>query len=367
MSRRVLGSVLFAVLLVAPRARAQQPPPGPAGAPATNLPAAEPADEEDPRRGPRLEYVRGPAACLSEAQFRDEVAIAAHDGVDHLDDSSPDVVRVWFEKIRGGYRGTVVYTDANGVKDTPQVHTGDHCHIVARWVASTVSDRIPRPPPTVCPAPPEPTCPACLSCPVCGTPRPPAPCPLPPQPPSWRMDLSVNLSTYVAMTAFFSDNVGPAVAVAGEVRGSIFSVRAEFRVALPSPTVARERVPGTSSPGPDQPFDLSQFTGLLVPCAHYKFFVGCGVAQLGGIAFHTPVYLNSVFSTAFGPRLGFEVPFAERFAVFGFGEALFTPAPAFVRFVFPPPGEPDTPPANRQWRQPVASAFFGAGLSVQFK
>ncbi len=98
--------LFLAVLLAAAPARAQQ-----------QHNAATPAREgDDPRRGPRLEYKRGPAECLPETGFRSEVAIAAHDGIDHLHDDSPDVVRVWFEKIPGGFRGTVVYTDATGAK-----------------------------------------------------------------------------------------------------------------------------------------------------------------------------------------------------------------------------------------------------------
>ena len=49
----------------------------------------------DPRKGPRLVYSRGPAACLSESDFRDEVAIIL-DGVDHWDATSLEVVDVTF-------------------------------------------------------------------------------------------------------------------------------------------------------------------------------------------------------------------------------------------------------------------------------
>lgn len=353
-SLRVL--VLFlAVLATAAPVRAQPSPPA----------QPDPADD-DPRRGPRLEYKRGPAQCLPEEEFRSEVAIATRDGIDHLHASSPDVVRVWFEKIPGGYRGTVEYTDATGAKDPPQVHTSDHCRLLARWVASTVSETIPRPPAPTCPPahlPPAPV-PPCSPCPACATPRP-VSFPTPPQPP-WRMDLSVGLSAYVMMTAFLTADVGPAVGIAGSVGGEVFSLNAEFRVVLPSRAYALEPVPGATSSRPAE-FDLSQLSALLVPCGRYKYFVGCGVVQFGSLLMQSSVHLETQLSYSFGPRLGFEVPFAERFAVFGFGEVLFAPNPGGIEFTEPVPGEPDIPPNNTYWDQSVASAYFGAGLSVKFR
>ena len=352
MSRSLLRAVLVvlvfcvATLATAATARAQ-------------LPSAV----DDPRKGPRLEYRQGPRECLTEDAFRSEVAIAAHDGEDHLYDSSPDVVRVWFEKIRGGYRGTIEYTDATGAKDVPEVQTSYNCEILARWVASSVSDKIPREPAPSCPVCPAPSCP---SCPRCGTSQPSAPRPVPLANPPWRMDLSVGLSTYVMMSAFLSADVAPAIGIGAEVRGDIFGVSAELRFVVPSRAYARESVPGTTSHFPVE-FDLSELGLLIVPCGRYKYFVGCGVAQLGGLIMQTPVTLETNVFYSFGPRVGFEVPFAERFAVFGFAEVLFSPSPAGIKFTEPNPDKPDSPLANTQWAQPTASGFFGAGVSVKFR
>lgn len=345
---RALG-VFVAVFAVAEPARAQQ-----------QHNAAKPAREDDDRKGPRLEYKQGPAECLTEEGFRSEVAIAAHDGIDHLHDDSPDVVRVSFEKIRGGYRATIEYTDATGAKDAPEVQTSYNCEILARWVASSVSETIPRPPPP--PPCPAPVCTPCPACAVCGTPRP-VPCPTPPKPSPWRMDLSVGLNAYVMMTAFLSANVGPAVGVSGEVRGEVFGVTAEFRAVLPGRTYAREPVPGATSTRPAE-FDLSQLSALIVPCARWKYLVGCGVVQFGWFLMRSSVETEDSASYSFGPRLGFEVPFAERFAAFGFGEVLFAPEPRSLQFTEP---VPDTPPNDTQWTQSVASGFFGAGVSVKFR
>ncbi len=180
------------------------------------------------------------------------------------------------------------------------------------------------------------------------------------------MDLSVGLSTYVMMSAFLSADVAPAVGIGADVRGEFFGIGAELRFVLPSRTYAREPVPGTTSHRPAE-FDISQFTALIVPCGRYKYFVGCGVAQFGWFIAQTVVHQDILPSYSFGPRVGFEVPFAERFAVFGFGEVLFAPSPSVIQFTLPVPNEPTTTPNNTRWRQSVASAFLGAGLSVKFK
>ena len=181
------------------------------------------------------------------------------------------------------------------------------------------------------------------------------------------MDLSVGLNTYVMMTAFLSANVGPAVGVGGEVRGKVFGISAEFRFVMPSRAYAVEPIPGATSSFPVE-FDVSQLSALVVPCARYEYFVGCGVVQFGFLVTQTSDYQDIFASYSFGPRVGFEVPFAEkRFAVFGFGEVLFAPEPAEIWFSLPPLAHPEGPIANTRWRQSVASGFFGVGFSVRFR
>jgi hypothetical protein len=180
------------------------------------------------------------------------------------------------------------------------------------------------------------------------------------------MDLSVGLSTYVMMSAFLSADVAPAVGIGGDVRGEVLGIGAEFRFVLPSRTYARERIPGATFNYP-QEFDLSQLSANLVPCARYKYFVGCGVAHIGALISQNVHGNGMLVSFGLGPRIGFEVPFAERFAVFGFGEVLFAPSPIQVQFTLPDPKYPSEPPANSQWVQPIASGFFGAGVSVKFR
>ncbi len=355
--RAVLLSLLFlAAMLLAGRARAQ-------GA-QDELPPELRVPANDPRKGPRLEFVRGPAQCPDEKAFRRMVAVWL-DGRDHLAADSPDVARVRLAWTPQGYVGTVEYTDAAGNTSKVTVtKEADHCPSLARNTALKVAKRVPpKPPPEPCPScrscPACAECPAHSECPACPV------CPPPPERP-WYMDLTVGLRAYGMMTWLLTPNVAPAVGVGVDVGGEIISVTGEFRVVMPSRVIATERVPGASSPFPVE-FDLTEVTGLLVPCARWKYFVGCAVAQFGAGVYKTSVEQDSFVTWALGPRLGFEVPFADRFAVFGFGEALFYPAPYRLSFTLPPPGDPDGPIANTFWDTPVGAAFFAAGVSVKFK
>jgi hypothetical protein len=330
------------------------------------LPAVLRVPEQDPRRGPRLEYMPGPAQCPDEKTFRREVAYWV-DGRDHLAAASPDVVRVQLAWTPDGYVGTVTYTDAAGQSNVVTVtRDGGHCPMLARWVALKVSKHIPpKPPPPPCPVCQScPVCTECAACPRCASPAPPPRCP--PERRSWFMDLTIGLNAYGMMTWLLTPNVAPAVGVGVDVRGEIFSFGAEVRVVLPSGALATEKIPDKPSYYPVQ-FDLSQFTGLLVPCGRWKYLVGCALVQAGWIRWKTAVWEGTSPTWGLGARLGFEVPFAERFAVFGFGELLFAPDTPGVQFTDPPPKQPEADRANVRWEQPLASGFFAAGLQVHFK
>lgn len=351
----VLALLFLASMLLARPGRAEQA--------LEELPPELRVPADDPRKGPRLEYLRGSPKCPDEKRFRREVAYWV-DGRDHLAADSPDVVRVQFTWTPAGYVATVVYTDAAGHTTTLKVtkEGREHCSLLARWAALKVSRYIPdKPAPEPCPV--CPACPERAACPPCV-----ASCPPPPPPPKqpWYMDLKIGLSAYGMMTWLLTPNVAPAFGVAADVRGEIISVAAEFRLALPSRVIATEVVPGASSSFP-QEFDLTQVTGLLVPCARWKYLVGCGVLQAGAIVYKTNTYQDNFATWALGPRLGFEVPFADRFAVFGFGEALFYPGPYRLSFTLPPLDDPDGPSANTYWDQPEGAVFFAVGLSFKLE
>lgn len=326
---------------------------------AQTQPERAPRPERGP--GPRLDYRGGP--CLPEREFRHEVAILL-DGHDYLGDG-PDRVRVTFDRLPGGrFRGVVVYTDANGNEQPPTTKMGRTCEMLARSIAGTVTEYIPFPPePEHAPEqekPPDPPrappafVPPILVQSLQPTPRKPLA--------SEDMELTLTLSTGALITAGLTANVGGGFWIAGGVRGEVFSLDLELRGVLPGYVLATEQAPGTVKRF-DQAFDYSQWTVGLTPCARWKYLVGCGVAQVGFGYIQTPASSASSLMVGVGPRLGFEVPFAERFAVVGFGEALFFPVQSGVYFDV----DNAIPAANVWWLQPVVSAFFGAGLSVRFQ
>lgn len=351
----VLALLFLASMLLARPGRAEQA--------LEELPPELRVPADDPRKGPRLEYLRGSPKCPDEKRFRREVAYWV-DGRDHLAADSPDVVRVQFTWTPAGYVATVAYTDAAGHTTTLKVtkEGREHCSLLARWAALKVSQHIPdKPPPEPCPV--CPACPERAACPPCVASCPPLP---PPPKPPWYMDLTVGLRAYGMMTSLLTANVGGGVGVGVDVMGEIISVSGEVRVVLPGRVYATEPVPGATSYFPVE-FDLSQFTALVVPCARYKYLVGCAVVQAGFFGWKSTVSEGTFATWGVGPRLGFEVPFAQRFSVFGFGEALFSPQQSTNSFTLPPPGDPNGPVANTRWRQSAVAGFFSAGLSIRFQ
>jgi hypothetical protein len=360
-SKRPLLALIGAVLAFAGRARAQD----------VSVEGVRPALGQ---KAPRLSYARGPAECLSEDGFRDEVAIALH-GADLFDESAPDVLRVWFEKVPGGYRGTLEYTDADGRKEPPKPQSYYNCEILGRMLGTSASYYLRRrsgtaapdvPPPAAPPQVPPTAPPAAepLRCSLCVPSQPALPrsrC----EPPPDDMDVTIGLTGFALMTAFYTANVGPGVGLMADVRGELLSFGLELRGIFPGRVYANEPI------YPDDPtkqtrvveLDVSQVSAAAVPCVRWKYFVGCGVAQLGATMLKDTVQMSTVTTFLFGPRLGFEVPITERFAIFGFGEALFIGQGAGVRYDI----DNDAPAANTRWGQSIASGFFGLGLTTTFK
>lgn len=321
-------------------------------------------EDEPPRKAPRLEYKRGPAECLPELEFRREVAIAG-DGVDRFDATGLDVMRVRFERTAKGYRGTIDFAEADGQKRKSKVQEHANCEILGRWVGTAAAFYFPpRPAPVDTAKPPDPVPskgPAVWVPPLLPSQRfePSSPQP-PPSSSFWdavrSMDLTIGLSAYALMTAGLTANVGPGFGIGADVRGEVFSIGVELRGVLPGITYAADPI-DPSAPFGLGDFDLSQLTGLVVPCGRYKYFVGCGVVQGGVFMFKSRIDQGILPVFSLGPRVGLEIPFAERFAVFGFGEALFAASQ----------GTFGDPAINAKWTQSIVTGFFAAGLSVNFK
>ena len=327
----------------------------------------------------RLEYTAAPG-CYDAEAFHHAVASFMDKGRDPFDASAPVVLRVTFKKVPGGYRGSLQKIPANGEPWPEEDWTGPTCEGVFREIARRASMRVLGPPkpaqPPPAPAPPpDPTPP----------PEPPKPSPdpvpsqgprvapvtfaqlpfKPPKPPPPPMDLTVTLSTAFVLTAGFTADVGPAFQVGAGLRHDWFSLDLELRGVLPGRVVASEQL-DPSTPRTPRPFDLSQLSAQLVPCAHFAtYFAGCGV-----VGAYTLITQDRTQGTHFypgwsiGPRLGVEVPFAKRFAVFGFAEALFAPLGASQEYAVVIE-QADSP--GIRWNLSIVSGFFGAGVSVKFE
>lgn len=333
---------------------------------------------------PRLSF-SAPPGCGSEAAFRDTVAIF-FGGADPFDSKAPGVVRVTFTKIPGGYRGAVQYTPPNGAPWPTEEKVGPLCELIYHSVARVASMHVPDPPPKGAPAEtqraPDSTqseqvdeSPVRITSKGLGSWAPPAmarenlqgsnPSPAPRK----KVDLAIGLSGFVLMSAGYAADVTPGFQLGAELRSvheetDVFRMGFEFRGLLPGRAIAREPVDPAKATSPRE-FDLSQMSVLLVPCLRWKYLVGCGVTEGGMMILQDKLGLGVRPTVRFGPRLGLEVPFAERFAVRAFGEVLF--AAVNSGFGYKDPSVPGGDAPNVVWNESIASGFFGAGLSVKFE
>jgi hypothetical protein len=356
------------MVAISSRARAQD------AAPVVLVATVEPA---------RLSYTAAPG-CFDEETFHHAVASFMDKGRDPFDASSPVVLRVTFKKVRGGYRGSLQKVPAKGDPWPEEEWTGATCEGVFREIARMASMRVLGPPKPVQPPPdPVPSAPPPVPA-LSSEPSKPPPDPVasqaprvapapdaslrptpPPTPPRTPMDLTLTLSTAFLATAGFTADVGPALQIAGGLRRDWFSFDLEARVVFPSKVYAREPI----VPGPtrEEMEDVSQVTALAVPCVRFLTYLGgCAVGQLGtmisrGAAGTTDFHL----ALGVGPRLRAEVPLGDRFAAFGFGEALFPLVT--VGDLWDVRGANGQPPSNVRWEQSVVSGFFGAGVLVKFQ
>ena len=326
----------------------------------------------------RLEYTAAPG-CFDAETFHHAVASFMEKGRDPFDASAPVVLRVTFKKVRGGYRGSVQKIPAAGEPWPEEDWTGPTCEGVFREIARLASMSVLGPPKPAQPPPapaPDPT-------PALDPPKtPPDPVPSqgsrvapasfaelrspPPPPPPPPMDLTVTLSTAFVLTAGFTADVGPAVQLGGGLRYDWFSLDLELRGVFPGRVVASEQL-DPNVPRPPRAFDLSQMGAQLVPCARFAtYFAGCGVVGAYVLVKQDRTQQGTYFNPGWsiGPRFGVEVPFAQRFAAFGFAEALFAPLRSFREYAVVPE-QADSP--GIRWNQSIVSGFFGAGVSVKFK
>jgi hypothetical protein len=334
--------------------------------------AAELPPPDKPAEGQvALVYVlgKGTAGCPDEATFRDWNQ-AFFDFVDPFVPSgtaAPARVRITISRDAAGYRG-VHSVLQEGRQPTESVAHHKDCDALvwtlAHWMTLVIA-RKPMPPPTACPA-----CPACEACPA------PKPCPLPEAPKELPCDAACvkkkadelcrkyghcpNMGPTLTImgggliTAGWASNVGPGAYLGGEVKWEVFSIGIEARATFPEEAQRYYKSPPTS--------DLYSFSGLLVPCARWKWLFGCGFVEVGQFTFTVPNDPKGdarELLFALGPRGGVDVPLPEGFSL-----------RAFADFAIHPyaPREDVTDlsdPAHkvRPWDFPWVSGFFGLGIA----
>lgn len=307
----------------------------------------------------RLDYRRAPGVatvCPDEEAFRQLVGIFAK-GEDPFQASATNAVRVALDRRGASFRATIAVIGPNGAqRGRAEEHTSRECLGAALEAASTAYLIVT--PFTLA----EPAQPAATPPPASSTPKPsenlqPSP------PPPRKMDVTIGLSGLVLLTAGLTDNVGPGVGLMADVRYEWFSLGLELRGVFPARTYARTpSFPDDATKKMREvEMDNSQVSAALVPCVRWSYLLGCGVAQAGMLLSQTTFDTIAVPLVMFGPRLGLEVPFAERFAVFGFGEALFLGYGQGFGYDLGPN------PANVFWEPSIISGFFAVGLSATFK
>lgn len=199
-----------------------------------------------------------------------------------------------------------------------------------------------RSPPATAAAPaPAPVCPACQP------PRP-APCDAADDLPMsvdlcnalrirWRrMDPTLGLVAGGLLSLGFTPDVGPGFFLGGEAhwrrQGEVqdwgFQVGAEARFVMP--TYAG------STLDKKEHITITLMELAVAPCVRYKWALGCavvspGMALGGGSLFEVPenqgLGPQVLFVMGVGPRLGVDIPVAERFGIRVFGELRFGPLP----------------------------------------
>jgi hypothetical protein len=136
----------------------------------------------------------------------------------------------------------------------------------------------------------------------------------------------------------------------GEVRfGPVFSAALEGRIFFPS------RVVTTAG----DPFEMTQVTLGLVPCARYKYLLGCLSVDLGmfvtGGVYDPPGQLPIVATFGVGPRIAGQFPITDRFGIRVFADLRFAPIPTQLYFL-------DSPAT---WESNLVSAALGAGFTFE--
>lgn len=163
------------------------------------------------------------------------------------------------------------------------------------------------------------------------------------------MDIVPVLLAGGALSLGLTADPGGGAWLGGEVRfGEVFSAAFEARVFFPSRVV----------PTAGDPFELTMVTFGVVPCARYKYLLGCLSADLGmfiGGGIYAPEGLPVLATFGVGPRVAGQFPVTNRLGIRVFADLRMAPIPTHFGFQ-------DAPGA---WDSNPVSGFFGAGVTFE--
>jgi hypothetical protein len=172
--------------------------------------------------------------------------------------------------------------------------------------------------------------------------------PQPKDPPVMTLPFAVHVDA--ALSIGYGLDVG-----AGVVIGAEWRPIENFSVGLDLRGIAPHKVEEFGMFEPKLQLKATMLSVLVAPCFRWKILMGCAVLDAGG------VYLDTVPHTWFervaaGPRVGVDVPFAERFSVRVTGDLLFP----IIRNHF------EKVEGGWEFEDPLVSGFVTAGLAVSF-
>lgn len=181
-----------------------------------------------------------------------------------------------------------------------------------------------------------------------------------------RMDPTLGLVAGGLLSLGFTADVGPGFFLGGEAHWRReedwgFQVGAEARLVIPTKAGFAPTNPGVSQA--DARLDLMVLELAVVPCARYKWVLGCvfiapGMTLDFGPLTETPEWggpgSGPTFLFGVGPRLAADIPLTERFGVRAFADLRFNPGL--------PPTTYTVNKLYKVWEEPVVSGFLGLGI-----
>ncbi len=295
------------------------------------------SDAAPTRAAVRLLY-NAPSSCPAERELR--ATLAARLGYDPIDRDAPGLVRVELAREGRAFVARLVREDARGRVVWSHQHTDPDCHMAVQGAALSIVIAIEKAPlreGDVARAPSDQAPPPLSLAPIA---------PVVPSAMVTRPSIRIGARGALAMGAL------PALTAALTVDAGVGWEYASIALE------GRADVPVTGNVDEGRRIHTSLFAGSLVPCGHYKWFVGCGLVTLGALRVEgrdisRPQADTGIYFGA-GVRVGVEWAVIPALALRLTGDVLVTvhPMNALVN-------------DREVWRTPPFTGAVGGGLVLR--